>query len=105
MSDETQAPKREVLFKQVKPPPSAHGDAWKVAYVDFVMAMMAFVLLLWLLNATVQDKLDGISNYFLPIGATTSSSGGEGVFGGTSATGPGPIDIPTIVTNGRSRIG
>ena len=92
MSDETQAPEREILFKKVKPPPPpAHGGAWKVAYADFVTAMMAFFLLLWLLNATVQDKLDGISNYFLPIGATTGTSGGEGVFGGTSATDPGPI--------------
>ncbi len=52
-------------------------------------------MLLWLLNASVQDKLDGISNFFLPIGAKTGSSGGEGVFGGTSATEPGPIQEPT----------
>lgn len=96
MSEEAEGPEREILFKKVKPPPPpAHGGAWKVAYADFVTAMMAFFLLLWLLNATVQEKLEGISNYFLPVGAKTGTSGGEGVFGGTSATDPGPVQTPS----------
>ena len=40
-----------------------HGGAWKVAYADFVTAMMAFFLLLWLLNATTEEQKMGISNY------------------------------------------
>ena len=96
MSEDAQAPEREIIIKKIKPPPPPpHGGAWKVAYADFVTAMMAFFLLLWLLNASVQDKLDGISNYFLPIGAKTGTSGGEGVFGGTSATDPGPTQDPS----------
>ncbi len=50
-----------------------HGGAWKVAYADFVTAMMAFFLLLWLLNATSQEQKLGISNYFEPIRVVPNS--------------------------------
>lgn len=43
-----------------------HGGAWKVAYADFVTAMMAFFLLLWLLSSAPQETLKGISSYFTP---------------------------------------
>jgi chemotaxis protein MotB len=43
-----------------------HGGAWKVAYADFVTAMMAFFLLLWLLSSTSEGKLEGIAEYFSP---------------------------------------
>ena len=43
-----------------------HGGAWKVAYADFVTAMMAFFLLLWLLSSVPQEQLEGVSNYFSP---------------------------------------
>lgn len=59
-----------------------HGGAWKVAYADFVTAMMAFFLLLWLLNAVSEEQLSGISDYFTPISASTSSSGAGGMLGG-----------------------
>jgi len=71
-----------------------HGGAWKVAYADFVTAMMAFFLLLWLLNATTEEQKDGISNYFEPIGAVKGSSGSDGMFGGISVSDPGPIPEP-----------
>ena len=61
-----------------------HGGAWKVAYADFVTAMMAFFLLLWLLNATTTEQKLGISNYFDPFGAVKSQGGGTGVMGGLS---------------------
>ena len=57
--------------------------------------MMGFFLLLWLLNATVQEKLEGIPNYLLPIGQKTGTSVGDAVFGGTSATDPGPVQTPS----------
>ncbi|MEQ9350143.1 MAG: flagellar motor protein MotB, partial [Alphaproteobacteria bacterium] len=60
-----------------------HGGAWKVAYADFVTAMMAFFLLLWLLNATTEEQLQGISNYFAPDSFSRSNSGAGGFFGGT----------------------
>jgi chemotaxis protein MotB len=62
-----------------------HGGAWKVAYADFVTAMMAFFLLMWLLNATTEKQRKGISDYFAPtIPVARVSGGGEGMFGGDS---------------------
>ncbi len=43
-----------------------HGGAWKVAYADFVTAMMAFFLLMWLLNATTEKQRQGLADYFNP---------------------------------------
>lgn len=69
-----------------------HGGAWKVAYADFVTAMMAFFLLLWLLNATTEEQKMGISNYFDPTAISRSTrSGSGGVLGGTSITVPGAL--------------
>lgn len=63
-----------------------HGGAWKVAYADFVTAMMAFFLLLWLLNATTQEQRRAISNYFAPEAISRSMSGAGGVLGGQKLT-------------------
>ncbi len=59
-----------------------HGAAWKVAYADFVTSMMAFFLLLWLLNVTTNLQKNGIADYFAPASLSKSSSGSGGVFGG-----------------------
>ncbi|MCB2108623.1 MAG: OmpA family protein, partial [Rhodobacteraceae bacterium] len=59
-----------------------HGGAWKVAYADFVTAMMAFFLLLWLLNAVTEEQLNGVADYFTPIAASTRESGAGGMLGG-----------------------
>jgi len=86
---------QELIVKKIKiADNSHHGGAWKVAYADFVTAMMAFFLLLWLLNATTEEQKDGISNYFEPIGAVKGSSGSDGMFGGISVSDPGPIPKP-----------
>lgn len=62
-----------------------HGGAWKVAYADFVTAMMAFFLLMWLLNATTEKQRKGIADYFSPtIPISRISGGGNGHFGGES---------------------
>lgn len=62
-----------------------HGGAWKVAYADFVTAMMAFFLLMWLLNATTEKQRKGIADYFNPtIPVNRISGGGDGAFGGDS---------------------
>ena len=62
-----------------------HGGAWKVAYADFVTAMMAFFLLMWLLNATTEKQRKGIADYFSPtIPINRISGGGNGNFGGDS---------------------
>ncbi len=62
-----------------------HGGAWKVAYADFVTAMMAFFMLMWLLNATTEQQRKGIADYFSPtIPINRISGGGNGTFGGES---------------------
>lgn len=73
-----------IIIKRVKKVAHAghHGGAWKVAYADFVTAMMAFFLLLWLLNAVTEEQLTGISNYFAPTTASKSQSGAGGMLGG-----------------------
>ena len=72
---------------------TAHGGAWKIAYADFVTAMMAFFLLLWLLSATEQETLEGLSNYFTPTLLTeVGKSGSGGMFGGITSNEPGPTE-------------
>jgi chemotaxis protein MotB len=61
-----------------------HGGAWKVAYADFVTAMMAFFLLMWLLNTTTPEQKQGIADYFAPASISSSTSGSGGILGGTS---------------------
>jgi chemotaxis protein MotB len=62
-----------------------HGGAWKVAYADFVTAMMAFFMLMWLLGATTEKQRKGIADYFNPtIPINRISGGGAGAFGGDS---------------------
>ena len=65
-----------------------HGGAWKVAYADFVTAMMAFFLLMWLLGATTEKQRKGIADYFAPTILNTKSLGigGSGLLGGDSVT-------------------
>ncbi len=100
----------EVIIKKVKKGGHGghHGGAWKVAYADFVTAMMAFFLLLWLLNATTEEQKMGISNYFDPSAISRSSrSGSGGVLGGTSVTVPGALKSasspPMISTPAQTR--
>jgi len=76
-----------------------HGGAWKVAYADFVTAMMAFFLLMWLLNATTEAQRRGLADYFSPTLSTSSGKSGSGKpLGGTSpfVDGPAISDRGTI---------
>lgn len=62
-----------------------HGGAWKVAYADFVTAMMAFFMLMWLLNATTEQQRAGLADYFAPtVPIHRMSGGGDGLFNGSS---------------------
>jgi chemotaxis protein MotB len=65
-----------------------HGGAWKVAYADFVTAMMAFFLLMWLLGATTEKQRKGIADYFTPtlVKMKEGSAGSNGLLGGSSIT-------------------
>ena len=69
-----------------------HGGAWKVAYADFVTAMMAFFLLMWLLNATTEDQRKGLADYFSPNSLLSHASSGTGQpFGGHTAFDEGAL--------------
>ncbi|WP_298492456.1 flagellar motor protein MotB [uncultured Maritimibacter sp.] len=84
MSAQGNAP---IIIKRVKKGggDAHHGGAWKVAYADFVTAMMAFFMLMWLLNATTEKQRKGIADYFSPtIPVNRVSGGGDGAFGGDS---------------------
>jgi len=66
-----------------------HGGAWKVAYADFVTAMMAFFLLMWLLGATTEKQRKALADYFTPtlVELKAASAGSTGLMGGDSITG------------------
>ncbi|RAK61257.1 chemotaxis protein MotB [Phenylobacterium hankyongense] len=61
-----------------------HGGAWKVAYADFVTAMMAFFLLMWLINTTSPEQKRGIADYFAPASVSETTSGSGGILSGTA---------------------
>ena len=77
MSDESQRP---IIIKRRKiVQGGAHGGAWKIAYADFVTAMMAFFLLMWLLGSTTKGELEGIADYFKnPLRLTMQGGSGAG---------------------------
>ena len=90
MSDDTQQP---IVVKKIKKGGGgAHGGAWKIAYADFVTAMMAFFLLMWLLGSTANGDLKGIAEFFqnpLKVGM----SGGSGAGDATSILNGGGKDL------------
>ena len=100
-------PNTTVLIKKIKKGHGHghHGGAWKVAYADFVTAMMAFFLLLWLLSATTEEQREGIAHYFQPSTSDTSA-GGDGLLGGQSISTEGAMPnfagSPTIRVDANS---
>ena len=77
MSEDSQRP---IIVKRVKKHAAGHhGGAWKIAYADFVTAMMAFFLLMWLLGSTTSGDLKGISEYFqTPLKVALMGGSGSG---------------------------
>ncbi len=94
-----------IIVKKVKKGGhGAHGGAWKVAYADFVTAMMAFFLLLWLLNVTTKEQKEGLSDYFAPTAVSISQdTGSGGALGGTSMQTEGAqisnLGVPSAVSS------
>jgi chemotaxis protein MotB len=85
-----------IVIKKIKKADHGHhGGAWKVAYADFVTAMMAFFLLMWLLNATTEEQKRGISDYFSPQAVSKSASGAGGLLGGQAVSSPGAMSSRT----------
>jgi chemotaxis protein MotB len=109
-------PLRPVIVKKIYEAPHAghHGGAWKVAYADFVTAMMAFFLLMWLLGATTEKQRKALADYFSPtlVASKQDSAGSTSFFGGDSITsvdkyphragqtGPRSMTIPRDATGG-----
>jgi chemotaxis protein MotB len=77
---------RPIVIKKVKKVVGGghHGGAWKVAYADFVTAMMAFFLLMWLINTTSPEQRRGIAEFFAPASVSRVASGAGGLLEGTS---------------------
>jgi len=77
MSEDSQRP---IIVKRVKKHAAGHhGGAWKIAYADFVTAMMAFFLLMWLLGSTTSGDLKGIAEYFqTPLKVALMGGSGSG---------------------------
>lgn len=72
-----------------KKPHESHGGSWKIAYADFVTAMMAFFLLMWLLSVTNEDQKKGIADYFAPnIIDMQAKNGSAGLLGGVNLSNP-----------------
>ena len=95
-----------IIIKKVKKGSHAHhGGAWKIAYADFVTAMMAFFLLLWLISMTTPEQKRGISDYFAANRISESTSGAGGFLGGRALdeegakmAGPSPTSKDIIAT-------
>lgn len=95
---------KQVIIKRVKKVKghAHHGGAWKIAYADFVTAMMAFFLLMWLLTVSTEDELRGISDYFdSPL--RISMMGGQSVGEQTRVLPGGGEDLTR--TEGEVRLG
>lgn len=87
MKSEPSAAVQPIIIKRKKVVKGGghHGGAWKVAYADFVTAMMAFFLLMWLLNATTEEQRKGLADYFNPtIPISRISGGGSDGLNGSS---------------------
>ncbi|WEK05018.1 MAG: flagellar motor protein MotB [Candidatus Devosia phytovorans] len=81
-----------IIIKKVKKNKHAHhGGAWKIAYADFVTAMMAFFLLLWLISMTTPEQKEGLATYFAPPNIAPTTSGSGGVMGGTALDNDGSL--------------
>ena len=88
MAARPNTPPRPIIVKKViqEAHGGHHGGAWKVAYADFVTAMMAFFLLMWLLGATNEAQRKALADYFAPtiVQTKTDTAGSTGLFGGDS---------------------
>jgi chemotaxis protein MotB len=100
-------PPRPIIVKKIVAAThkAHHGGQWKVAYADFVTAMMAFFMLMWLLSITDQQKRRGLAEYFTPslMELKKNSAGSDGIMSGSSIVegrnasgGMSAVRMPTI---------
>lgn len=83
--------RRKHLHEEEEEP---HGGTWKIAYADFVTAMMTFFLLMWLINVTTQEQKTGIADYFNPVALSQERSGADGMLSGRSVDDRGALTSP-----------
>ncbi|MFO1074914.1 MAG: flagellar motor protein MotB [Geminicoccaceae bacterium] len=97
MSGQQQATVRPILIRRAPEakPHGHHGGGWKVAYADFVTAMMAFFLLLWLVGSADKDTLKGLAEFFSDAKVNVGPPGGtEGILAGFSMLPNNPVPAP-----------
>src|SRR3984957_10159847 len=82
---------RPIVIKRIKKVSEAghHGGQWQVAYADFVTAMMAFFLLMWLIDTTSPQQQRGIADYFALAAVSETTSGSGGILGGAALSSEG----------------
>ena len=99
------ANKAPIIIKKIKKVSGHghHGGAWKVAYADFVTAMMAFFLLMWLINTTSPEQKRGIADFFAPASVSETNSGAGGLLAGQALAESGARQaVETQFKQGRS---
>jgi chemotaxis protein MotB len=102
------ANKAPIIIKKIKKGGHGghHGGAWKVAYADFVTAMMAFFLLMWLINTTSPEQKRGIADFFAPASVSETTSGAGGLLAGQALAESGARQaVETQFKEGRSNGG
>ncbi|MHB2165790.1 flagellar motor protein MotB [Alsobacter sp. R-9] len=102
------SPQPIIVKKVKKAAHEHHGGAWKIAYADFVTAMMAFFLLMWLISMTTKEQKIGLANYFSPPNVSPTTSGSGGILMGTTIDKAGskasdPRDAPWSAGRGNDR--
>ncbi|MCP1241695.1 flagellar motor protein MotB [Acetobacter lambici] len=88
--------KRPIIIKRVSDSGESghHGGAWKIAYADFMTAMMAFFLVMWLINATTEEQRKGIAQFFNPMAEKDTRLGSSN---GMLETSPSPLTAGTTL--------
>lgn len=71
-----------------------HNGTWKLAYADFVTAMMTFFLIMWMMNITTVEQRKGIADYFNPVAVSQANSGADGMLAGRSVDRTGSLSTP-----------
>lgn len=97
--------KRPIIVKRQAAHDDEHGGQWKVAYADFVTAMMAFFLIMWLLATATQNERVVIAKYFSTASIFDLPSGNGVLSGGKSVMNGGESKSPQIITSLKTRTG
>jgi len=101
MADEASHPEIIIVRRRGGHEDEHHGGAWKIAFADFMTAMMAFFLVLWIINATDKDTRTIIARYFNPVKLEESARTPKSIHGDGSAT--PSMDVPEDTQQGKPK--